>query len=181
MEENKNLLLKGAMTYGFAMGIFWVVKYLFFIFSVSAPALGYIYIILTLAVPFVAYNMTKRYELEVGQPISFFHAWRFGTMLYFFAALIVSLEHFVFYKFLAPPDFLPNAMKQMVEILKELPPHFDTETIEQLSKTPLTPSLMVIQSVFNNVFYGIIFSLPVAAILRKRHSVGPVADDSAER
>jgi|GEM_PF-5950734 len=27
MEENKNLLLKGAMTYGLAMGIYWVVKY----------------------------------------------------------------------------------------------------------------------------------------------------------
>ena len=24
MEENKNLLLKGAMTYGLAMGIYWV-------------------------------------------------------------------------------------------------------------------------------------------------------------
>ena len=34
MEENKNLLLKGAMTYGLAMGIYWVVKYIFFIFSV---------------------------------------------------------------------------------------------------------------------------------------------------
>ena len=30
MEENKNLLLKGAMTYGLAMGIYWVVKYIFF-------------------------------------------------------------------------------------------------------------------------------------------------------
>ena len=38
MEENKNLLLKGAMTYGLAMGIYWVVKYIFFIFSVSVPS-----------------------------------------------------------------------------------------------------------------------------------------------
>ena len=40
MEENKNLLLKGAMTYGLAMGIYWVVKYIFFIFSVSVPSLS---------------------------------------------------------------------------------------------------------------------------------------------
>lgn len=181
MEENKNLLLKGAMTYGFAMGIFWVVKYLFFIFGVSVPVLSYVYIFLTMAVPFVAYKMTKKYEQEVGKPISFFHAWRFGTMLYFFAALIVSLVHFVFYQFIAPPDFLSNAMGQMMEVLKALPVQMETEMVEQLSKTPLTPSLMVIQGVFNNVFYGIIFSLPVAAILCRKHSAKSIPDDSPER
>ena len=49
MEENKNLLLKGAMTYGLAMGIYWVVKYIFFIFSVSVPSLSLVYWLLTLA------------------------------------------------------------------------------------------------------------------------------------
>jgi len=43
MEENKGLLLKSAMTYGLAMGIFWVIKYLFFIFSNTVPALNIIY------------------------------------------------------------------------------------------------------------------------------------------
>ena len=62
MEENKNLLLKGAMTYGLAMGIYWVVKYIFFIFSVSVPSLSLVYWLLTLAVPFIAYYMTKRYR-----------------------------------------------------------------------------------------------------------------------
>ena len=38
MEENKNLLLKGAMTYGLAMGIYWVVKYIFFISSSAFPS-----------------------------------------------------------------------------------------------------------------------------------------------
>ena len=66
MEENKNLLLKGAMTYGLAMGIYWVVKYIFFIFSVSVPSLSLVYWLLTLAVPFIAYYMTKRYRHDIG-------------------------------------------------------------------------------------------------------------------
>ena len=118
MEENKNLLLKGAMTYGLAMGIYWVVKYIFFIFSVSVPSLSLVYWLLTLAVPFIAYYMTKRYRHDIGGRISFFHAWRFGTMLYFFAALIVSLEYFVFYQFIAPPDFVANAIGQLTTVLK---------------------------------------------------------------
>ena len=40
MEENKGLLLKSAMTYGLVMGIFWVIKYLFFIFSNTVPSLN---------------------------------------------------------------------------------------------------------------------------------------------
>ena len=88
MEENKGLLLKSTMSYGLIMGIFWVIKYLFFIFGYSTPSLIFIYWCLSFAVPFIAYYMTKRYKYEIGGHISFFHAWRFGTMLYFFAALI---------------------------------------------------------------------------------------------
>jgi len=136
MEENKNLLLKGAMTYGLAMGIYWVVKYIFFIFSVSVPSLSLVYWLLTLAVPFIAYYMTKRYRHDIGGRISFFHAWRFGTMLYFFAALIVSL-----------------------------------------SKIRISPIHMAIQGIFNNVFYGIILSIPVAALLCRNNSTGSITEN----
>ena len=43
MEENKGLLLKCAMSYGLAMGIYWVIKYLFLIFGYSIPSLIFIY------------------------------------------------------------------------------------------------------------------------------------------
>ena len=119
MEENKGLLLKSAMTYGLAMGIYWVIKYLFFIFSNTIPALNIVYLVLTLLVPFIAYYLTKRYKQDIGGKISFFHAWRFGTMLYFFAALIVALEHFVFFQFIAPADFLSNSINQMIDVLKD--------------------------------------------------------------
>lgn len=175
MEENKNLLLKGAMTYGLAMGIYWVVKYIFFIFSVSVPSLGLVYWLLTLAVPFIAYYMTKRYQHDIGGRISFFHAWRFGTMLYFFAALIVSLEYFVFYQFIAPPDFLANAIGQLTTVLKDS--QVNSEMIESLSKIRISPIHMAIQGIFNNVFYGIILSIPVAALLCRNNSTGSITEN----
>ena len=60
MEENKGLLLKCAMSYGLAMGIYWVIKYLFLIFGYSIPSLIFIYEGLSLAVPLIAYYLTKR-------------------------------------------------------------------------------------------------------------------------
>ena len=149
------------MTYGLAMGIYWVVKYIFFIFSVSVPSLSLVYWLLTLAVPFIAYYMTKRYRHDIGGRISFFHAWRFGTMLYFFAALIVSLEYFVFYQFIAPPDFVANAIGHLTTVLKDS--QVCSEMIDSLSKIRISPIHMAIQGIFNNVFYGIKQSKPVAA------------------
>ena len=168
MEENKNLLLKGAMTYGLAMGIYWVVKYIFFIFSVSVPSLSLVYWLLTLAVPFIAYYMTKRYRHDIGGRISFFHAWRF-------AALIVSLEYFVFYQFIAPPDFVANAIGQLTTVLKDS--QVSSEMIDSLSKIRISPIHMAIQGIFNNVFYGIILSIPVAALLCRNNSTGSITEN----
>ncbi|WP_455627853.1 DUF4199 domain-containing protein [Parabacteroides chinchillae] len=178
MGENKSLLVKDAMTYGFIMGIFWVVKYLFFIFSGSASILNYVYILLTLAVPFFAYYLTKRYKEEIGGEISFFHAWRFGTMIYFFAALIVSLEHFVFYQFIAPPNFLPNVINQAIDTLKNT--NVNTEVIESVSNINFSPIHMAIQGIFNNIFYGIVLSIPVAALLCRNNASGTITQKSQE-
>ena len=37
MGEDKSFLLRGAMNYGFVMGIYWVIKYVFFILGFSHP------------------------------------------------------------------------------------------------------------------------------------------------
>ena len=175
MEENKGLLLKSAMSYGLAMGIFWVIKYLFLIFGYSIPALIYIYEILCLAVPFIAYYMTKRYRQDIGGNISFFHAWRFGIMLYFFAALIVSIEHFIFFQFIAPPDFISNTMNQAMIALKNA--NVNSEVIDAINRTNFTPIHLAIQQIFNNIFYGIILSVPVAALVCRKQTAGPVPEE----
>ena len=163
MEENKSLLLKSAMSYGLAMGIFWVIKYLFLIFGYSVPSLSLIYLILSATVPFIAYYMTNRYRMEIGGQISFFHAWRFGTMLYFFAALIVSLEYFIFFQFIAPRDFITNVTAALIQSLQNS--QVDSTVIDAINQMNFTPIHMAIQGIFNNIFYGIVFSIPVAAIV----------------
>ncbi len=175
MEANKGLLLKCAMSYGLAMGIYWVIKYLFLIFGYSIPALIYIYEVLSIAVPFIAYYLTKRYRQDIGGSISFFHAWRFGIMLYFFAALIVSIEHFIFFQFIAPPDFLSNTMTQAIIALKNA--NFNSEVIEAIKQTNFTPIHLAIQQIFNNIFYGIILSIPVAALVCRSRTASPVSEE----
>lgn len=172
MGENKSLLLKGATTYGFVMGIYWVIKYLFLIFSSKVPGLSLVYLLLTLGVPFLAYYFTKRYRDDIGGSISFFHAWRFGTLLYFFAALIVAVEQFLFFQFFAPQDFMYQAANQLIEMLKDSPGA--SEVVEAVSRMNFSPIHLAVQGIFNNIFYGIVLSIPVAAILCRNNATGTI-------
>ena len=82
-------------------------------------------------------------------------------MLYLFAALIVSLVHFAFYQFFAPHDFLQQAAHQLAEIMQDAA--VERSVIDSMQQLNVSPIHMAIQGIFNNIFYGIIFSIPVAA------------------
>jgi len=180
MTENKSLLMKSAMTYGLSMGIYWIIKYIFFIFGFSIPVLSFIYWAFTLAVPFIAYYLTRRYKKDIGGQIGFFHAWQFGVLLYFFAAVIVALIHYIFYQYIAPPDLLSNSVSQIVDMLKSSGVESGT-VIDTFSQLKISPIQMAIQGIFNNVFYGVILSIPVAALLCQNNSTGSITEHDIDK
>lgn len=167
--ENKDSLLKGAMFYGLLLGIFWAIKYVFLIIGSWYSGVGTIYLILSPLTLVFTYYMTKAYKIISGGKISFFRAWQFGVLLYFFAALIVSLEHFAFYRHFAPPGFIANSMDQVISLMRSMELNEQMKQIVDQMATP-TPIQMTIQGIFNNVFYGIILSIPVAALLSRNES-----------
>ena len=175
MQENKSLLLKSAMEFGFGMGCYCVFKYLFFMFSLQVPLLSSLYWGLTIMVPYIAYRLTKRYRMQLGGQIGFFHALQFGILLYFFAALIVSLVHYGFYRYIAPTDFLTNSINEAIGLLQNS--QIDNQLIQSLQEIKITPIQMAIQGIFNNLFYGIIFSIPVAALLCRNNVSGQISDN----
>ena len=62
------------MTYGLAMGIYWVVKYIFFIFSVSVPSLSLVYWLFDARRPFHRLLHDERYRHDIGEDqFSFMH------------------------------------------------------------------------------------------------------------
>jgi hypothetical protein len=71
MIENKNYLLKAAATYGLSLGIYWIIKYMFFIFGLQVPFLYVVYWGMTMTVPYLAYILTKKYKQYIGGRISF--------------------------------------------------------------------------------------------------------------
>lgn len=160
--------MSAAMSYGFSLGIFWIVKYIFYMFSMRFSYLVVIYWGMSLVVPYLAYLLTKRYREDLGGVISFSQAWRFGVLIYLFAAMLVSIMHYVFYRFVAPPDFLSSAVEQTIASLKQM--QVDSKIISSIESMNFSPIHMALQGILNNIFYGIILSLPVAALVCRRKS-----------
>lgn len=160
--------MSAAMSYGFSLGIFWIVKYIFYMFSMRFSYLVVIYWGMSLVVPYLAYLLTKRYREDLGGVISFSQAWRFGVLIYLFAAMLVSVMHYVFYRFVAPPDFLSSAVGQTIASLKQM--QVDSKVISSIESMNFSPIHMALQGILNNIFYGIILSLPVAALVCRRKS-----------
>jgi hypothetical protein len=176
--ENKSLLLKSTMFYGLQLGIFWVVKYLFFIWGISHSSLGVVYWILTSLTLVFAYVFTRVYKMLIGGRIGFFHAWQFGVLLYFFSSLIVSLAHYVFYRYLAPSDYIAQMVDAAVRLIKDLNPQAE----EALDRLPVfTPIRLTLQEIFVNVFYGAILSVPVAALLCRKRIPGIIYRENQEQ
>ena len=123
---------------------------------------------MSLVVPYLAYLLTKRYREDLGGVISFSQAWRFGVLIYLFAAMLVSVMHYVFYRFVAPPDFLSSAVEQTIVSLKQM--QVDSKVISSIESMNFSPIHMALQGILNNIFYGIILSLPVAALVCRRKS-----------
>ena len=160
--------MSAAMSYGFSLGIFWIVKYIFYMFSMRFSYLVVIYWGMSLVVPYLAYLLTKRYREDLGGVISFSQAWRFGVLIYLFAAMLVSVMHYVFYRFVAPPDILSSAVEQTIASLKQM--QVDSKVISSIESMNFSPIHMALQGILNNIFYGIILSLPVAALVCRRKS-----------
>ena len=163
--------MSAAMSYGFSLGIFWIVKYIFYMFSMRFSYLVVIYWGMSLVVPYLAYLLTKRYREDIGGVISFSQAWRFGVLIYLFAAMLVSVMHYVFYRFVAPPDFLSSAVEQTIASLKQM--QVDSKVISSIESMNFSPIHMALQGILNNIVSSCsCFGLPEKELIWNKRNIG---------
>jgi hypothetical protein len=149
------------MSYGWGMGLFWAFKYIFFILGVSYPFFSLIYWGLTFLVPFFLALFLIHFHLVLPKRISFARDWTLGVLIFFFAALIVSLEHYAFFRYFAPPDYIADSIKSAMDMVESSTLSEEVKKAVASKLTP-TPILMTLQGIFNNLMYGALVSFPVA-------------------
>lgn len=93
MAENRGYMQRYAMLFGTYMGGFWILKFILFPVGLSVPFLLFLFMGLTLCVPFMGYYYARMYRNQVcGGGISFLHAWVFTVFMYMFAALLSPID-----------------------------------------------------------------------------------------
>mgnify|MGYP002238417221 CR=1 FL=1 len=82
MAENRGYMQRYAMLFGTYMGGFWILKFILFPVGLSVPFLLFLFMGLTLCVPFMGYYYARMYRNQVcGGGISFLHAWVFTVFI----------------------------------------------------------------------------------------------------
>nr|WP_320059737.1 DUF4199 domain-containing protein [uncultured Bacteroides sp.] len=176
MTENRNYLQKYAMHFGTYMGAYWVLKFILFPLGLTIPFLLFLFIGLTLGVPFMGYYYARMYRNKIcGGEISFVQAWIFTVFMYMFAALLTATAHFIYFRFI-DQGFIINTYTVLLDnALQAGVPGMGTyisqfkEAMEVLRS--LSPIDITLQLLSQNVFYGSILAIPTALVVMKKKKI----------
>lgn len=147
MAENRGYMQRYAMLFGTYMGGFWILKFILFPVGLSVPFLLFLFMGLTLCVPFMGYYYARMYRNQVcGGGISF----RF-------------IDH----------GYVINTCETMVDTLAQSNmPGMDSyiATYQEALETArlLSPIDITLQMISSNVFWGSILAFPTALFVMRR-------------
>lgn len=160
------------MHFGTYMGVYWILKFILFPLGFTIPFLSFLYIGLTLGVPFIGYHYAKMYRNKIcGGFISFAHACLFTLFMYMFASLLVSLVHYVYFRFI-DHGFIMGQYAEMIQQVSTAFPGMENEK-EILQNAldsiqTLSPIDITMQILSSDVFFGSILAVPTALFVMKR-------------
>lgn len=168
-------LQKYAMQFGTYMGVYWILKFILFPLGLSLPFFQFLFIGLTIGVPFMGYYYARMYRDRVcGGYINFMQAWLFTLFMYMFAALLVAVAHYVYFQFIDHGHILSSYEKLIQQSLDT--PNLPADTKELLSQLKstvgviegFTPIEITMQLISNNVLWGSILAIPTALLVKRR-------------
>ena len=188
MAENRGYMQRYAMLFGTYMGGFWILKFILFPVGLSVPFLLFLFMGLTLCVPFMGYYYARMYRNQVcGGGISFLHAWIFTVFMYMFAALLAAVAHYIYFRFI-DHGYVINTCETMVDTLAQSNmPGMDSyiATYQEALETArlLSPIDITLQMISSNVFWGSILAFPTALFVmetQERRRSGRVTEQQKE-
>lgn len=173
MAENRGYMQRYAMLFGTYMGGFWIFKFLFFPLGLTVSFLLFLFVGLTLCVPFMGYRYARMYRDQVcGGSIGFLHAWLFTVFMYMFAALLTAVAHYIYFRFIDQGHIIDTCENLINTIAQGNVPGMDVyiatyrEALEELRK--ITAIEWTMQMMSTNFFWCTLLALPTALFVRRQ-------------
>ncbi len=175
MKKREKNIQQYAMYFGSLMGVYWILKFILFPLAFKIPFLSFLFIGLTIGVPFMGYYYLKIYRNKVcGGTISFRRAYVFTLLIYLYAAMLTAVAHFVYFQFI-DHGFVLEAIQTQFNQLLEL--NIDNneynllaENIETTMKqvSDLSPTDITFDNLSRNIFSGLFLAIPTALIGQRK-------------
>ena len=123
MENSLDILkrkYKYAANYGFILGGYIAFFFMLDFFLPNNTYVGILTLMGALGTPVLTYYLAKSYrDKGCGGYLNYFQVWGFGTWLFFFAALIMSVFYYLRYELLQPM-YTTDAFHQAIQMLEQM-------------------------------------------------------------
>lgn len=171
MAQQRNNLQQTAMLYGTYMGIFWIIKFALLPLGLVFSPFGLLFLLLTCAVPILVFLMTRSFrKRQCNGELSFFSALVFSFQIYLFAALLTAIGHYLYFQYLDNGFIYTQVLSQLELVKAEPAMQAQMDQIKHALDVfyELTPIQLTMQLLSQNIFYGIVFSLPIALLTMRK-------------
>ncbi|MDR0988914.1 MAG: DUF4199 domain-containing protein [Prevotellaceae bacterium] len=166
------------LAFGSYLGAFWIFKFFLFSQGLKVPFFSFLYVGLTLCVPFVAYRMVRSYRDRAQQGvISFGQAWLFTTALYVIAAILTAVIYYIYFRYINQ-YLLVDYYKTLFDAMLANPVpegmQFYADQIDDMAQDAiaaaraLTPVDITLKFLSRNVIAGLLLAIPTALIVMRR-------------
>lgn len=173
MEDKPKTLQQHAMHFGTYMGLFWIIKFTFLPLGFRIPLLQVLFILMTCFVPILGYIYIRRFRNKYCDgELSFIKGLIFSIFMYFFAALLTAVGHYVYFQFIDNGFITSTYIEQMENVKSSVSGDLET-SIDQLIESietiaALSPLQLTMQLISQNIFYGTLLAIPTALVAMRK-------------
>ncbi len=163
-------LVQYAMESGVYVGLYFVVKFVFEVFSMDSFFCNAVSLSMLLCVPVVVYFVMRRYRYQVGEQCYFSQLWMMGILLFFFVSLINSLAQYVYFVYINP-GYIKAQFLAAVEFMESFRPVMSDPSLLDTIKEGLekgnvpSPMSVVVERIWVNLFFGSLLSAAMAGLV----------------
>lgn len=153
---------------GVFLSLLWLVSFAAMMYASQSPWGS----LLAMATPFlVGWLLCRFRNFALDGHISFRRSFAFSVLTFFYASIIFALAQYLYFRYLDQGIFLSNLMDN-VKVLKEAYAQNGMSVKELEEAVTLVGTLPPIQLAFmfmmQNIFMGLVLSVPVALLCKKK-------------
>lgn len=182
-QEEQPTMMNCAMNMGAVAGVYYIAKFCLFPLSLHSTMAALLFLGLTLVVPFLIYQLVKRYRDQYcGGQIEFTRAFIYSVLIMGFGSLLAAAAHYIYFAFIdggAMVGALAQSIEQLQSIDLSALEGANEESIAQFNQyieamkltaqqlQALSPIDITLGMLSNNFSWSVILSLPIALTVKK--------------